>query len=528
MELLAGRYEITGRLGSGGMSVVHQGYDQRLDRRVAIKVMNRGYGERPVDVARFKREAQVMARLEHPGVPTVYDAGLLPDGRVYLVMQLVRGRTLSDVLRSGPLSLHQAVAFAAQVSEVLAYAHELNVVHRDLKPGNVMLTKSGAVKVLDFGIAAALVPDPDRPGLTAAGAMSPGTPGYVSPEQVKGQPATQRSDLYALGWVLYELVAGKKPLDGPPLVLLGLRLTETPAPMRPSRPDVPEKLDALVTRLLAVDPDSRPASANEVRALIEPWIAEFAPHDVAPEPTAYDPVTPYARLLGAAEPAAPARPASPPERQRGVPAQSGGGGRALLPDRRVDRARELTAEGRHSQAAELLTEAVASLTAVAEAGAVPVLAPESVEVRLELCASLRASGDLPRACDAYARLGRELAEARSALDADVLTCRRGEALCLRDMGRTAEALHVFEELLPAQRQAFGPGDSQVLDTRYRIAALMAGTAGRLGEARAELEDLKRDQRVLLADSDPWHQRVARLAERLDRVARTMSGHREAE
>lgn len=532
MQLLEGRYEMTKLLGKGGMGEVWDGYDKRLDRPLAIKLMRRGADDRPVSRERFKREAQVMARLEHPGVPLVYDAGLLPDGRVYLTMQRVHGRTLSDELSaSGPLPLSWVAAITAQVSEVLAYAHALGVIHRDLKPSNLMLTRGGQIKVLDFGIAAALDPDPQSPALTVPGKPL-GTPGYFSPEQVRGQRATQRSDLYALGWVLYELITGRLPLSGAPLDLLSKRLREDPSPVSQWRTGVPAPLDTLVSELLAVDPDDRPATATAVQALVEPWIAGFESQEaplrraeaVANLPTvgdgavpAYDPTVPYTRLLGAVPPVQDPRPQeSVPEptlTAPGLDAQDEG--EPAVPAR----VRELVAEGRNTQAAALLSQTVAERTQQ-----LPEAHPRLVAARLELCRVQHRAGELGHAYDGYRELGMLLEAERPGADADLLGCISGAASCLGDLGCTSEAITEYKRLERLQHEVLGACASEVFDTRYEIAVLQAGRGG-VSEAAGMLRKLRDQQRASLPQADPRHQRVAALLERLERLFRTMSGER---
>ncbi|MFE0762367.1 serine/threonine-protein kinase [Streptomyces smyrnaeus] len=529
MELLEGRYEMTELLGKGGMGEVWDGYDKRLDRPVAVKLMRNGIDERPVSRERFKREAQVMARLEHPGVPLVYDAGLLRDGRVYLTMQRVHGRTLSEVLTaSGPLPLSWVAAITAQVSEVLAYAHALGVIHRDLKPSNLMLTRGGQIKVLDFGIAAALDPDPDSPVLTVPGRPL-GTPGYFSPEQVRGQRATQRSDLYALGWVLYELITGRLPLSGAPLELFAKRLQEEPLPVSRWREGVPAPLDGLVTSLLAVDPEDRPESAGAVQALAEPWIGQFTHQEaaqrhaaaVADLPTAdggsvpaYDPTVPYTRLLGAVlsarEPHTP-EPSPAPT----APEQPQAANAPVIPDR----VRELTDEGRNTQAAALLAQVVTDLR-----GRFHATHPHLITARLELYGLQRKAGELESAYEGYQELGALLETERDSTDPDALRCRAGAAACLGELGRTAEAIEAYRGLVPLQQSALGEQAGEVFDSRYELAVLVAGRGG-VAEAVGLLRALRNDQSQALPEGDVRHRRVAELLDRLERLFRTMSGEK---
>jgi serine/threonine protein kinase len=262
--VLAGRYELMSPLGRGGMGQVWEGRDQRLERSVAVKLLTdevlAGRAEREELVRRFAREAAVTAGLQHPGVPAVYDAGTY-DGGLFLVMELVGGCTLGDlVAEQGSLPVPWATAIAAQVAAVLAAAHERRLVHRDVKPQNVMVLRDGTVKVLDFGVAALL--DASMPRLTKSG-ESIGTPAYMAPEQLHSLPATPRTDLYALGCVLYELLAGGPVFSAPsPAGLMRMHLEQAPAPLQ--RPDLHPDLEMLVRQLLEKDPARRPADAREV------------------------------------------------------------------------------------------------------------------------------------------------------------------------------------------------------------------------------------------------------------------------
>lgn len=222
-RLVADRYELKALPMPGGMGLVWEGYDTRLDRPVAIKQIRADKAhtsaQRAELISRFRREAKVTAKIEHPGVPAVYDAAIdkpddSPDGvaELYLVMQLVRGEDLRDVLaQHGALPVAWAVSVAAQVCSVLSYAHAVPVVHRDLKPSNIMIDTDGWVKVLDFGVAAVLGTDVTQ--ITDTGRMV-GTREYMAPEQFLGVGVSPRSDLYALGCVLHEMLAGKKVFDG--------------------------------------------------------------------------------------------------------------------------------------------------------------------------------------------------------------------------------------------------------------------------------------------------------------------------
>jgi serine/threonine protein kinase len=252
-----------------------------LDREVAVKRINPraiGSGEAVQELAkRFQREARVTARILHHGVPQVYDAGLDSGvAELYLVMELVHGVPLRAFIdRQEALPVSWPAAFGAQIATVLSHAHAVPVVHRDLKPENVLVTDDGAVKVLDFGIAAVLQPDADR--LTATGTPM-GTSLYMSPEQIRGSQVTPHSDLYALGCVLYELVSGYPVFGGDTDIDRWNRhLDAAPVPLREVREDVPAELDRLVLDLLAKAPTQRPADAAQRPHRDAPRSATSAP-----------------------------------------------------------------------------------------------------------------------------------------------------------------------------------------------------------------------------------------------------------
>ncbi|MGW1533478.1 serine/threonine-protein kinase [Streptomyces aureus] len=272
MRRSLGRYELTHELGRGGMGVVWAAYDRDHGREIAVKLLappSRG-AELTTLERRFLREARLTSRLDHPGIPAVHDHGS-QDGELYLVMDLVPGRALDAVLESdGPLSVEQAADVARRVADVLAYAHGQGVVHRDLKPSNLMLTPDGEIKVLDFGVAAALEPQPGETRFTAANA-TPGTVVYMAPEQAVGK-TVPASDLYSLGCVLYELLVGAPPFtDGSPFMLYHRHANEPVPPLVDRRSGVPAGLRTLVAALLEKKPEDRPASAAEVSALLAAW-----------------------------------------------------------------------------------------------------------------------------------------------------------------------------------------------------------------------------------------------------------------
>ncbi len=258
-QLLDQRYEIGPPLGAGGMSEVFEGYDRNLDRRVAVKFLKADVAD-PKARERFEHEARSAASFTHPNAVTVYDVGEAGT-RPYIVMELVEGKNLADVLaRAGPLPPREAVHIADQVLAALGAAHARGLVHRDVKPGNILVTPKGWVKLADFGIAKAV--SDATGGLTMTGQVM-GTPKYLAPEQAAGRATTPRSDLYSTGVVLYEMVAGAPPFEGDTPVAIALAHQQAPVPpLAERRPGLPAALVATVDRALEKDPARRFPSAE--------------------------------------------------------------------------------------------------------------------------------------------------------------------------------------------------------------------------------------------------------------------------
>src|ERR687891_2165023 len=247
------------------MAKVFRGTDQVLGRTVAIKVLSPQFTDDAQFVARFRREAQSAAALNHPNIVGVFDTGSQGDVH-YIVMEYVEGRTLRDVIRNeGPLLPQRAVEIADAVAKALEPAHQAGMVHRDIKPGNIMLTSDGEVKVMDFGIARTSTGDT----LTQTAAVL-GTASYLSPEQAQGHPVDVRSDIYSLGCVLYEMVAGRPPFPGDsPVTVASKHVLEQPTPPSQINQDVSPDLDAVILRALAKNPANRYQSATEMREDLE-------------------------------------------------------------------------------------------------------------------------------------------------------------------------------------------------------------------------------------------------------------------
>lgn len=254
-----GNYQIEERLGRGGMATVYRARQRNMQRDVAIKIMSAELTDDPQFVARFEREAQVIASLEHPRILPVHDFGHEGD-LFYLVMRLIEGETLYERMLNGPLSPEAAARLIGQIAEALDYAHERGVIHRDLKPNNILLDEYDNVYMMDFGLAKLLaVSSP----LTETG-MVLGTPAYMAPEQWRGDPVDARTDVYALGVILYEMVCGQPPFESAdtPFTLMYKHLNDTPVPPRAILPSLPEGVDAVILRALAKDPAGRYPTAG--------------------------------------------------------------------------------------------------------------------------------------------------------------------------------------------------------------------------------------------------------------------------
>ncbi|HJR25822.1 MAG TPA: Stk1 family PASTA domain-containing Ser/Thr kinase [Acidimicrobiales bacterium] len=260
-----GRYELHRRIGRGGMAEVSLARDQLLDRPVAIKVLFPEFATDPAFVERFRREATAAANLNHPNVVGVYDWGEA-EGTYFIVMEYVDGRSLSQILRAeGPLHPDRVADVGADVASALGFAHRNGVVHRDVKPGNVLVDQGGLVKVADFGIARAITASTDE-NLTQVGTVM-GTATYFSPEQARGDAVDPRSDIYSLGCVLYELVVGRPPFTGEsPVAIAYKQVHEAPVPPRQVNSAVPPALEAIILKCLAKNPANRYPSAEDLRA----------------------------------------------------------------------------------------------------------------------------------------------------------------------------------------------------------------------------------------------------------------------
>jgi eukaryotic-like serine/threonine-protein kinase len=256
-RLLRGRYELRRVIGTGSMARVVLAHDQVLERDVAVKLLRRDAADAEGQ-GRFLHEARAAASVVNPHVVQIYDAGD-EAGRLFIVMELVRGPSLGDVLkRKGPLTARQALVVTDQVLDALVAAHELGVVHRDVKPNNILLADVRTVKLTDFGLAKTL--QHGASALTRPGQVV-GTPMYLAPERSEGRPATPAADLYSLGIVLFEMLVGKPPFKGRSLLDLAVAHQQAPVPPL-KRPDVPEAVEEVMLEALAIDPVARPENAR--------------------------------------------------------------------------------------------------------------------------------------------------------------------------------------------------------------------------------------------------------------------------
>ncbi|MET9769613.1 protein kinase [Streptomyces sp. NPDC006415] len=529
-RIIADRYELAAILGQGGMGQVWTAYDRRLDRRVAVKLLrpDRVAGPTGSDAAdelrrRFVRECRVTAQVDHPGLVTVHDAGSDGDD-LYLVMQYVEGADLGDHLaEQGPYPWPWAVAVAAQLCAVLSAVHAVPIVHRDLKPRNVMVRPDGTVLVLDLGVASVL--DTDTTRLTHTGSPI-GSPAYMSPEQAMGGAVGPYTDLYALGVVLHELLSGDVPFAGSTaLGVLHRHLYEAPVPVRQARPEVPAALEALVLRLLAKDPQDRPASAQEVYEDLAPLLPKHGtpagpldptrpflrPHAPWPDRATTPAPVPAPATFATAPPslgapqsslAAPPSftppPAVLPSPARATPARATPARPTTPPPvrpdvaRAVDEVKKLLGEGRITQAVDVLGATLPA--AAAEHGE---HSPVVRILRKQYAATLMDDGQYRRALPELRRLAEDRTAEAGPADAQALQFRYDAAQCLEQLGEAGAALVEYRAVLPYYENAYGPITSdpgRALDIRHRIGQLLLAvgdhTAGR-AQLQALLYDAER-------------------------------------
>ncbi|WP_304440883.1 protein kinase [Kitasatospora sp. MBT66] len=545
-RVIGGRYHLTEKIGHGGMGQVWAGHDERLARPVAVKLLRTDLllaatgGTDPTAAdrlrhgddlrRRFLRECRTTAALDHPGLVTVFDAGE-EGGELYLVMQRVPGVSLADLIaEDAPFPVERAVAVAAQLCAALAAVHAVRVVHRDLKPSNVMVREDGRTVLLDLGIATAL--DPEATRLTLTG-VPIGSPSYMAPEQALSAAVDPRSDLYALGCLLHEMLTGEGPFRAPTaLGLLRRHVDDPPVPLRDLRPEVPSTLERLVLDLLAKRPGDRPADAQEVYGRLLPLLPaavsvpqpRFGPLPDPARPYRY-PLQPQPRPEGVA-PAAPPRVEPPPFLLAAVPNPPA----PAVPQGPRPAPAPASASAPPVPAEEDFAAACARLSDLVDAGR----RPEVLDLAARLLARGRSelgdgAGMVRTVRTIYARTllqerrhHEALAEYRAlAATAEggphgrrALEPRHRVAECLEQLGRGAEALTEYQALLAVWPET---EPERLLDLRERVGVLLAS----LGETEAAWSWLLQ----LLFDRErrdgPHHPAVRRLRQTLD----TLQSHR---
>ncbi|WBP87002.1 serine/threonine-protein kinase [Kitasatospora cathayae] len=504
-DVLDGRYELEEKLGQGGFGVVWRARDTRMRRPVAVKVIGHHGGDHAKAALRFVREACAAGNLSHPHIVTVHDLGqseTAGEEVTFLVMELLTGRTLTEVLRAGVPEPALSLRWARQICGALAAAHDAGMVHRDIKPDNVMITDAGHLKVLDFGIAQL---DTGVGGLTTTGTIV-GSPAYMAPERWTGGRVDGRADLYALGCVLVELLTGARPFGGDSTpVLLYQHLNEPPPALDPARLGLPPQVAGLIAELLAKDPQERPADARTVeRRLAE--LAEWRGEAAAPEPTAVDPSRPAPTHSPVTAPPMPVTPpppvpAHPPVAPR-VPsasqvlsplttppvvavAPSEDAVRAGLRERRSAAYRAATAGE-----SAILLQAVAQ-DCVAALGATD---RDTLCTWRDFAWYLSRAGDLDGAIRLLSTLVDDMRPALGPADPDTLGARYHLVWCVGESGSDVTAIRLLNELLPDLHAAWGPQDGRVLKARHDLAVHQANRGdlqGAVMRLHALLPDLAR-------------------------------------
>ncbi|MFD5462249.1 protein kinase [Kitasatospora sp. NPDC127059] len=581
-DVLDGRYELREKLGQGGFGVVWRAQDTRMRRPVAVKVIGHHGGDQAKAALRFVREACAAGNLSHPHIVTVHDLGQseLADRQVtFLVMELLTGRTLTEVLRTGLPEPALSLRWGREICGALAAAHDAGMVHRDIKPDNVMITDAGHLKVLDFGIAQL---DTGAGGLTTTGTIV-GSPAYMAPERWTGGRVDGRADLYALGCVLVELFTGARPFSGGSTpVLMYQHLNEPPPALDPAQFGLPPQVAGLVAELLAKDPQQRPADARTVErrlAELAGWpgsgaggavptvvdrgaavppapstVPSAAPSDsvgsvpvgpVVPPPLPLPPSAPSAPSTPSTPPAlptppaAPARPAMPPAPPAVPPAVPGAPSvlpplttppvvapapvddavRAGLRERRSAAYRAATA----GESAMLLqTIAQESVTALGAADR------DTLGAWRDFTWYLSRAGDLDGAIRLLSSVVGDMHAALGPADPDTLGARYHLAWCIGESGSSVTAVRLLHALLPDLTAAWGPQDSRVLKARHDLAVHLANR-GDLHGATAHLHALLPELARSLGEHHPstvqaW-QDLAGYQQRLAQAGRKGGTHR---
>lgn len=518
-DVLDGRYELLEKLGQGGFGVVWKAQDTRMQRPVAVKVIGHHGGDQAKAALRFVREACAAGNLSHPHIVTVHDLGqseVAGEQVTFLVMEMLIGRTLTEVLRAGVPEPAQSLRWGRDICGALAAAHDAGMVHRDIKPDNIMITGSGQLKVLDFGIAQL---DTGAGGLTTTGTIV-GSPAYMAPERWTGGRVDGRADLYALGCVLVELFTGARPFGGDSTpVLMYQHLNEPPPALDPAQFGLPPQVAGLIAELLAKDPQERPADARTVEARLAELADRRGEAVVAPAPTVKE--QPQPALLPAPQPTprpapqAPPMPAAPPPAFPAHPpaaanvptpsqvlsplttppvvaAAASDSVRASLRERRTAAYRAATAGESAIQLQAIAQECVAALGA---------------DDRDTLCAwrdfswYLSRAGDVDGAIRLLLTLVEDMKATLGPADPDTVSARYHLSWCVGESGAEVTAIRLLAELLPDLHVAGGPQDPRVLKTRHDIAVRQANR-GNLHGAIADLRGLLPDLTQALGERHP--------------------------
>ncbi|MFD0349175.1 serine/threonine-protein kinase [Kitasatospora sp. CM 4170] len=589
-DVLDGRYELVERLGQGGFGVVWRAFDTRMRRQVAVKVIGHHGEDQQKAALRFVREACAAGNLSHPHIVTVHDLGegeLAGRQVTFLVMELLTGRTLTAVLRAGLPDPVRSLTWGRQICDALAAAHDAGMVHRDIKPDNIMVTGAGVVKVLDFGIAQL---DTGAGGLTTTGTVI-GSPAYMAPERWTGGRVDGRADLYAFGCVLVELCTGARPFAGDSTpVLMYQHLNEPPPALDPAQFGLPAEVAGLVAELLAKDPADRPADARAVErrlaVLAERYAAQapeagpagpvptatvldrpgpaVAPPVVPPpaEPPVAVPMPAPVPLPPQSGPSVPAVPSSVPAAPSSVPssvpvppagppapAAPPPAGPVLpplttppvtAPPAAADAVRAALRE-RRSAAFRAATagESAAALQSVAQDAVLALGATDrdTLATWRDFTWYLSRAGDLDGAIRLLTAVVEDMRLALGPADPDTLSARYHLTWCIGESGETVTAVRQLTQLLPDLHAVWGGHDARVLKARHDL-AVYAANRGDLDGAVLQLRTLLPDLARSLGEQHPttvqaWHdlagyqQRLAQPARRSRTVRRARIGREEA-
>ncbi|WP_433496836.1 protein kinase domain-containing protein [Sphaerimonospora sp. CA-214678] len=509
MALILDRYRLDPvHLGKGGMGVVRGAQDEKLGRRVAIKLIQFPDGMRDPELeARFTHEAKIMSRLSHPGAPVLHDFGTYQDpalgSRLFMVMQFIRGTGVDDVIvEHGPLPLGWVASIGAQVAAVLEAAHDLDILHRDLKPSNLMLRRDGSIQVVDFGLA--LMHNPELTKLTRTGQLL-GTAAYMSPEQVRAEEPTARSDIYSLGTVLYELLTGRHLFTGlSEYSVMDQHVNARPNSVGHLRSDMPRELDELILAMLEKRPEDRPATASEVHYRLMPYLAGTGPLGDMTAPDS-SPARMYSHavsrtLTAGAQPVVPV--------VRNAPTDDDFSRRDIKHARR--QATSLVRKSRYNDAAGMLAKVAESASQKLGAGD-----PEVIDLREQLADVLFTAQDYRQAAQEFRQIADDLLLRPEPDQERISQCRLQEAICQVHAGAPELALHIMRDLLADEMSRFPEDDARLLELRRQIGELEV-SAGAVDRARATLSDLCDDLVRLYGPDHGATIRVIELLASLDR------------